>query len=872
MSATFDVQWESTIANLRRRLQADGKVIALGAFMSARKEALPILEDLSITPVDVKEDSLQRALAKISPDRVPTNVRRGITKKYLTALLDEVNKEPVTDEEVKEGIARGEKKHEADVAARRAVRASSKRSEAAGSADARGDDAGDEDGSGGGAEAAGADGPVEDPDDVDEEEEDEEEDGEEERSQAVRAHDGKPLKKTARSSRPHAGAVTDFERATRGAQHAGAKSQHHHHEDPMSNRNEETDEQYEGQNDGDDEGDEGQDEAPPSSRRRQPRQQQPQVIVVPQQTQQRQPKNRNAPPPVPKSRFFQQSNDLVRIYKRIAGGKRAFIGDFTGEDIGPGVSLPTFLKDFVDEENSEPNGRTTYECVQVDARGNEVGRPIQHVIESQPQDPQQHGAFGQVREAIDLLAELRQGEEEKSRANGELMQQAKLKAVNGGDMNQLLMLMMMDRMNAPRVDEGALIAKVMDATRAQQPQMPFMMPPQLPQIQPAPPSGSSTLLEKFMEFSMAQMVKPEPPPPSPMQQLKDMMELQAMMQKMGGGDMAALVKVLIEKQGVVAKPAEVAGVDNMMLTFEKLTTMVKALAPQINQGGWAGPIQGIMSHPEVQKALAGIFGSVTGQPGAVPPGQQTVTGTAAALPNGQPAPQQPQVTQDMRDAANAFKIAQTREVRAERLMQLVKVMYLSGYASVIDPVLEQARGGNVAAAQRFVATLIADIAPNLVSLDLINATLRLSAAMAGEDGKKMLLALEASEKAVGGGTPAPAAPVTPGTVDTPNAQVVPIAAAPSHAHHAAYMAQIEALEKEKASERKAATQPSVPASSTPHQPEVLVKEKKEPAPPPEKAEVKKEELAPVPPQTPPAEVVQFVEAAKKPTQEQPTAT
>ncbi|TAL42402.1 MAG: hypothetical protein EPN91_08465 [Salinibacterium sp.] len=639
----------------------------------------------------------------------------------------------------------------------------------------------------------------------------------------------------------------------------------------MSNEN---DDQYEGQHD-EDEVDE-QEEQPPSKRPR-ARQPPPQVIVVPQAPRQKAPRNLNA---APRNRFIKNS-DMVRISKRIAGGKRSHIGDYTSEDIGPGISLQQFIKEYIDEENREP-GRTVYEVVPLNGNGDEIGRPQQYIIENQsfaetnPNDP-----VGQARSVLDLFADLKEQENEKQSQNSEMLKEAQKKAIAGGDMQGLFMFMMMNQMmDRPRggIDEAAIIAKVLDRLGPQQ--QPMMMPPPLPPVQMVPPAPAplAGAMEQLVQASIASMLKPDAPPPSPIQQLKDMMELQTLMQKMSGSgtDMATVVKLLLEKQTPV-KPPEVAGVDNMMLTFEKLTTMVKALAPQINQGGWAGPIQGIFSQPEVQKAIANILGGVTGQPGAVAPqlppgapGAQTVNGQAANA-NGQVQPQpqqpQPQPTPQMRDAANAFRIAQTKEVRVERLMQLIQVMYLAGYQPVIEPVLTAARDGNIVPAQRFLATLIADIDPSKVTVDLINAVLRVSAGLAGEEGKKMMAALDASEK----GETLKVEEKKPGTVETPNAQVVPIAAAPAHANHAAYMAQVAELERQKEGKKDGgmATQPSVPPAANPHAPEVEVKEKKVVE---AKVEVATEAQTPkveaqTPSQTPPAEVINFNEKPEKPAEQ-----
>ena len=187
------------------------------------------------------------------------------------------------------------------------------------------------------------------------------------------------------------------------------------------------------------------DTQPPSRRARQPRaqQQQPQVVVL-----QQQPPRVKAPrnaAPQPRSRFMPQNNDMVRIYKRIGGGKRTFIGDYTSEDIGPGVSLLTFLKEYVDPENAEPQGRTVYECVAIDARGNEVGRPASYTIESTPQEGVVNGPIGQMREALDLINDLRGDEEERNRKTSDLLQAAKEKALSGGEVNfgNMMMLMFM---------------------------------------------------------------------------------------------------------------------------------------------------------------------------------------------------------------------------------------------------------------------------------------------------------------------------------------------------------------------------------------------------------------------------------------------
>lgn len=570
------------------------------------------------------------------------------------------------------------------------------------------------------------------------------------------------------------------------------------------------------------------DTQPPSRRARPQRIQQPQVVYVQPPPPPRAKTQRPQSPP--RNSFFPSQDMVCRIYKRAAGGRRSLIGEYTKDDIG-GMSLPAFVKEYIDPENNEPTGRTTYECIQVDSRSQEVGRAYPVTIESAPQE---QGPLGQVREVFDLFQEMRAGEEEKAQQNNELLGEMKKKAMSNNDFGPMMMLFMMERMMAPPKRDEETMFRVLEKmgigkdAHSSVPMAAMPMPMSMPMPLPPPVPAPSSALDKLMEASIAAMLKPAP---SFFEQLREMQAMQQLMhppQPALNPELTALLRLLAERQ---AQPKEVGAIDGMMLQFEKLNTMVKTLAPQMNMGGWAAPIQGILGNPEVQKALANVVGGIGG-----PPVKGTQPQLVAQQPQ-QPAPipltvqqqpQNPKPTPEMLDAAKKLAIAQTLEFRVAALQELLTAMYMSPtYQPVIEPVLKEAmEKGNVLPAQQFIHMLLTEVNPSLATMELVNATLRSMAMQAGEQGKKTVEALDK----IAAPTPTPASS-TPGTIETPNAKVIPING---------YEAQIEAARAASAAEKAAIS--AAPTPPVPHVPEKG----------PEKTEraVAMEKIPPTPPETP----------------------
>ena len=350
------------------------------------------------------------------------------------------------------------------------------------------------------------------------------------------------------------------------------------------------------------------------------------------------------------------------------------------------------------------------------------------------------------------------------------------------------------------------------------------------------------------------MLKPEK---SLIEQLKELEALKSLMGGAGAGSNELLLKVLAQQQ--TPKTPEAAGVDSMMLNFEKIHTMVKTLAPQVNMGGVMGGLAGLLNNPKIQEAVGGFVQQ------ALPVNGKDGKGADAKQPPAQPQPPTRAVTPEMHEAAKEFAIAQTDEFRTPAIIKLMQAMYVGGWMTDIEPVLQQARIGNIGQAQQFVAGLIQQMNPSKVTLKLVNMVLRSSAVLAGDEGKKMLEALDKSDGAAANGNnqqaPATATPSTPGAIETPNAKVIPITQGASHPHQGAFDAQIAAVRA--AEEAKAEAKANAAASA--------IAEKKAAADKAEKVEKKDEPIVAAAPEPAPTPAPPPTEQ-QEPQQQQPTAS
>lgn len=751
------MNWDDYVAQLRRRRLSEAMGTKTGLFMSAWKNLEPVLVEMSLKPTDVKPDTYPLVLAKCK-ERIKGS-RIGIVSRFTRDLLNEVSATPVTDDEVAQGERRAFEAHEAEVKRKRAEKAQRKLNEqTAGAAGTGGDDAragdvrgGDEDSSGDGGEGT----------------EDGRQGAEEPSSEEEKTSAGSP-------------------------------------ENEMN-------EQQQNEEEFDEEGEEGEeeiDEVPPS-RRPAPRarvQQQPQVIVVQQKGQMRnQPQARRNSPPQPK---FVKPQVMVRISKRSAGGKTIYINDYTSDEIGQ--SLKNFLKEQVDPEYSEPNGVTEYLVNEVFPDGRE-GAVARHTIAS---PPQQGGANGvdQIRDALDLVNDLRADAREEARANAEVMGAAKKTAAGSGDFQQLFTLMMMEKMFKPQsMDPEQLVKMVVEKLQPQVQHAP-PVPMQFPQMPiPAPQFLPPPAPNMMDEVTKAVLLKSLNPQPGPMDEVMKIVLVKALTGESLGGANGASHGLTEEKlkqllaQYTAPKAPEAGAIDSALGTFEKLSTMVQTLAPKLNAGGITGAIQGVLT-PDLQKAIGNMLAGAIppgGMPGAgangLPPGQQVVQGQAKP-----PAQPEFQLPAEVRQGQAAIRIAQTREFQLEATANLVTTMYMMPmFQPTFEPALKQLLEGNPRMAQEILLRILQDTKPELATGPFIDDVARSLGKRFGVDIDEMVRTAKARDDAAKVAAP----PAQPAQVQSAQ-PTIPIQSSP-------WDAQIEAVkakEKEQAEIEEKRKQQSVAAA------------------------------------------------------------
>jgi hypothetical protein len=410
--------------------------------------------------------------------------------------------------------------------------------------------------------------------------------------------------------------------------------------------------------------------------------------------------------------------ERFRVYVRDDDGRRELVNEYTNDDLGD-MQMQQFLQEFIDPEYGAESGRTLYEVHQVDARtGQDLPTPHKFSVNSdrgqqqRPPDP-----FQQVHQAMDLMETLRSRTSRGDDSMTPMLQAAQQKAMNGGDMTSLMMLMMMEKLNKPQHNEEGLLLKLIDRLdkrdRAGQPgsdfgapgpfpPAPFFMPPPMP-VAPPPPES------KFMDVAMAKLLNP----PSLADSMKEAMAFQQMMGGMQqqSPQMAALLQaVQTLAQEVTALKANGGsapnGLESAVATFEKVGTMVKALAPQVGAGGGdAGGIGSALQNlitPKLGAALGDALANgfekqkqqQAGQ-GQQAPQQQAAPAPVPAQPvappppnpNAPPNPPPPALVH----AVQALRVAQTDPVRVERFVSLLEAMFTSGhpyYQRMLQPALE----------------------------------------------------------------------------------------------------------------------------------------------------------------------------------------
>lgn len=401
--------------------------------------------------------------------------------------------------------------------------------------------------------------------------------------------------------------------------------------------------------------------------------------------------------------------EKIRLYKRNEMGKRELIDDFTLEEIGD-MKLEAFIREYVDPKFSNEEGDfTEYIAYPVDPRTNKDQLPPSSIqIRLQPQGPEAPNPMNQLRQAMGMVQELQQTvggmQQQQQPAQNPLLQDAMRQKAAAGDMQGMFMLMMMERMQQPANNTGSmeqLLMKVLDRMDRMErgggsgspsrgndfgpsfgpPPMPFGYPP-MPMAAPPQDTGGS----KLLDLAMARLAEK---PPSLADSVKDLLALQTLMQPKSNdsSELAALREEIRRLAGGNVKPGSL---EENLANFEKMTTMAKSISTQIGGGSDVGGFFKGLITPEVGKAIAGIVSQAQGKVVAPAAAQ------AAPPPQPQPPPRDfnrpPMPPPDsVKNAVAMFGIAQTPEVQAQRMVDVLMAMYLSNdpyYLKVLGPALE----------------------------------------------------------------------------------------------------------------------------------------------------------------------------------------
>ncbi len=398
--------------------------------------------------------------------------------------------------------------------------------------------------------------------------------------------------------------------------------------------------------------------------------------------------------------------EKLRIFVRLENGQRELVNDYSLDDLGD-MKVKEFITAYVDPEYGNESGTTKYEAYKVDPRTDRELPPVHEFTVHSRNPPQSsNDPFSTIHRAVDLMNTLKASTTQAEPPNP-LLQAAQQKAVAGGDMMSLMMLMMMEKSMAPKAsNDGELLKMVLerlDKIEGRRPNSPspdfgppapppmWSMPP-MPMPPPPPPAAES----KLLDIALAKLVNP----PSFVDQLKEMVTLQ---QLMGGGQQNTLLTQLVhEVAALKGAPAagRVSGLEEAVATFEKVGTMVKALAPQVGGGGESAGIGSALQNiitPKLGQALGdalagGIEKQKAQQQGAQAPAAQGTAPAAPAAPaardpNKPPSPPPAAVL----EAVRAAQVAQTHEVRVERFLDIVQTMFTSAdpyYSAKLQPALE----------------------------------------------------------------------------------------------------------------------------------------------------------------------------------------
>lgn len=309
-------------------------------------------------------------------------------------------------------------------------------------------------------------------------------------------------------------------------------------------------------------------------------------------------------------------NEKIRIFKRGLGGKKTYVQDYTVDEIGGG-SLHKFLKEYVTPAFGDASGVTVYEVYEVGPDDKERGQPSSITIEDEPMDAG-NDPISHARSALSFIEEVREMEENRHGTSRDVLDEMKRKAANGGDMNNMMMLMMMERlMGGGSSNPEALALKLVERLQGAGGGVPLQPLPLGP-----PPTSS---LDKMMEVLLASALKPPPPPKTLMEQMTEMKLMREIFAPPPTSAVPPeLIQLLARMNEKLDKPR--GGIEEALGTFDKLTGVVKQLAPQVNMGGITGALQSILT-PELGKAVGGMLA------GGIAKAQESVQSAAKGAPS-----------------------------------------------------------------------------------------------------------------------------------------------------------------------------------------------------------------------------------------------
>jgi hypothetical protein len=480
--------------------------------------------------------------------------------------------------------------------------------------------------------------------------------------------------------------------------------------------------------------DEQQDEQSPGevqkARRVAARQQPQQVYVMAPAP--RAPRQQAPRPPVGRSpevaKVLGQGTRMIRINKRGPRGQKIYIDDVPITDIGG--SIARYLKEYIEpEQTPDGSGVSTYEVYEIDPVTNhEKGVPSVFTIAAAGQ-PDPNDQFTQVRQAMDIMAQIREEEEARKGQGSEVLKAAQTKAANSGDTNSLILMMLMEKMMGNNQNGGSesVALKLLEGMKRNQGpsfDMPHYPPPPPMQMMPPPPPPPSELAPIVNTLLSAAVTRPEPKPEkSFMEQMKELMAFKELLSPPAvAGPSAELMMLRSEmaamRAQMTAPKAAEGGIEGAMTSFTKLSEIVKTIAPQINAGGITGALQGILT-PKLQAAVGdmlagGIMGARAAAQQNAPPAQ-----LAAGKPvqPQQPRPPPPAVV----PLIIALQKAPDEPTQLVASMEVLQGYYADpGFAPIMDPALQQLIGGNREPAVKLVLQVLQGHRPQLATLAFAN--------------------------------------------------------------------------------------------------------------------------------------------------------